>query len=50
MPAPLPLVAPPWQVAYPPLVTDKRATELALGAAAKVVGSTNARELPEPFM
>lgn len=35
---------------YPPLVTDPRATELAMAAAAKVVGAANARELPQPFM
>ncbi|PRW20779.1 IAA-amino acid hydrolase ILR1-like 3 [Chlorella sorokiniana] len=37
-------------VPYPPLVTSQRATELAMTAAAKVVGPGNAQELPQPFM
>lgn len=38
------------QVPYPPLVTDQQATDLAMAAAAKVVGAANAQELPQPFM
>lgn len=39
-----------WQVPYPPLVTDKRAVELAMAAAAKVVGAASAVKMPQPFM
>lgn len=36
---------------YPPLVTDAKATAVALAAAAKVVGpGGTAREMPAPFM